>query len=234
MSKTFTAGLTSDFQSLSDKFKKSVDVMPQYMQEGANSVGMEVKTAWVGIIGAGGLRADAKVAKRKWSVGYDVKGKVKPATNIRIKGPLHLWFGDTIPHIIGAGRLGSKGTQYRKTKDATGKTRRVSGGIAGKQQRIGSNKAFGGSNRGVFGKVLAETTKKGNIRAGRLALTIPGAEGPRAYAFHPGTGGHMAVWHSCKKAAYDIAPTGYNKQVNKALVRAGFGQAQKLKGVFGK
>jgi hypothetical protein len=234
VSKTFTAGLSSDFQLLSDKFKKSVDVMPQYMQEGANAVGMEVKTSWISIIGAGGLRPDAKVAKRKWSVGYDVKGKVKPATNIRIKGPLHLWFGDTVPHIIGAGRLGSKGTQYRKSKDSIGKSRRVSGGIAGKQQRIGANKAFGGSNRGVFGKMLAETTKKGSIRAGRRALVIPGADGPKAYAFHPGTKDHMPVWLACKKSAQEIAPAGYNKQVNKALVRAGFGQAQKLKGVFSK
>lgn len=232
MAKSATASVSNDFESLVSKLKKSMDIMPTYMEQGAKSVGMEVKTSWISIIGAGGLRPDAKVAKRKWGVGYDVKGKVKPATNIRIKGPLHLWFGSTIPHIIGAGRLGSKGTQYRKSKDSIGKTRRVSGGIAGKQQRIGTVRAFGGSNRGVFGKLMSETTSKGAIRAGRRALVIPGASTPKAYAFHPGTKNHMSVWEACKTSAKQIAPAGYGKQVNSAMVRAGLGQAQKIRKVL--
>jgi hypothetical protein len=188
---------------------------------------MEVKQSWLGITASSGIAPSKKIKGRAWRVGFDTQGVEKPATMVSFKGPMHLWFGSTVAHIIGAKHLGTRGTQYKKGLDgSTG--RRVSGGIASKQATLIENKKAGVSSRGVFGTQKKQAAKGVlRTRAGKQALNIPGASTPRAYAHHPGTGGHLPTWEACKSSARTIAVNGYRNEARKALIKSGFGSLTK-------
>jgi len=205
-----------EIRHLVDGCKKAYTTMPDATRAAAGSVGMEVKVAWIGIAGQHGAKPGAKIGRRKWNVGYDVKGGTGATVLVSYRGPIHLLYMPTKRHIIGAKLLGTRNS------------------IRSKQTRIGVNAAFGGSNRGVFGKKqikvnynqygsVRQQVMKGTMRtrSGAHALTIGG--NLRAYAFHPGTKGERSAWPESKAAALRIAPAGYGHAVRKELAKS-FGQ----------
>jgi len=143
-----------------------------------NVVGLQAKNIFLASAASAGAAGKTVSGKRK-PIGarYDLKGKRTKGLGqgqmiVTYTGPAHLLNNPTSRHFIGARRLGSR--------------RR----LAGRAARVGATAAFGGSNRGAFGALLAaeRTTRSGAVRSnGKAALTI-GAN-LRAYAFHPGTKG---------------------------------------------
>ena len=202
------------------------NTFPDAKKEGANKAGMAVKTAWLGIAQSqAGISPANKIARRKWNVGYDVQGGMNATTLVAFRGPVHFVFGNTKQHIIGAKLLGTRNS------------------IKTKAGRIGATAAFGGSNRGVFGKMQKKVnyniygsvrqqaaTGKLRTRAGKQALTIGG--NLRAYAFHPGTHGDTGVWPAAKAAAIRIGPDTYADEYRKALIKSGFGAGQSVIGAL--
>jgi hypothetical protein len=216
----------SDVAAFVKKCKNVQNTFPDAKKQGANKAGMAVKTAWLGIAQAqGGITPANKIARRKWNVGYDVQGGMNATTLVSFRGPVHFVFGDTKQHIIGAKLLGTRNS------------------IKNKSGRIGATAAFGGSNRGVFGKMqkkvnynqygsVRQQAAKGVLRtrAGKQALTIGG--NLRAYAFHPGTGGKTSVWPAAKAAAIRIGPDTYAREYKLALAKAGFGAGKSIIGAL--
>lgn len=202
-----------ELRHLVDGYKKASTTLPDATRAAAGSVGMEIKTAWLGIGAQHGAKPGGKIARRKWNVGYNVMGGTGATVKVEFRGPIHLLFMPTKPHIIGAKLLGTRNS------------------IRSKQGRIGATAAFGGSNRGVFGKKqikvnynqygsVRQQAMKGVLRTreGKHALTIGG--NLRAYAFHPGTKGERTAWPEAKAAALRIAPVGYGKAVKKELAKS--------------
>ena len=207
-----------ELRHLVDGYKKASTTLPDATRAAAGSVGMEVKTAWLGIAAQHGAKVGGKIARRKWNVGYDVKGGTGATTLVSYRGPIHLLYLPTKQHIIGAKLLGTRNS------------------IRSKQRLIGVNAAFGGSNRGVFGKKqikvnynqygsVRQQAMKGTLRTrdGKHALTIGGEL--RAYAFHPGTKGEVTAWPESKAAARRIAPAGYGHAVKAELAKSFGNQA---------
>lgn len=126
---------------------------------------------------ASGVLGSTMAGKRRAiGVRYDIGRASRKAGSavavITYTGPAHLVNNPTAPHFIGARRLGSR----RRLRGMSG--------------RVGATAAFGGSNRGAFGGLLAaqRVTRSGAVRSGgKQALTI--GSDLRAYAFHPGTSG---------------------------------------------
>jgi hypothetical protein len=202
-----------ELRHLVDGYKKAANTMPDATRAAAGSVGMEIKQAWLGIAASHGAKPGGKIARRKWNVGYNVMGGTGATVKVEYRGPIHLLYGKTKQHIIGAKLLGTRSS------------------IRSKSGRIGANAAFGGSNRGVFGKKqvkvnfnqygsVRQQAMKGTLRtrSGAHALTI--GSNLRAYAFHPGTKGEPSAWPESKAAALRIAPAGYGKEIKKELAKS--------------
>jgi len=207
----------SDVAAFVKKCKNVQNTFPDAKKQGANKAGMAVKTAWLGIAQSqAGISPANKIARRKWNVGYDVQGGMNATTLVSFRGPVHLVFGNTKQHTIGAKRLTTRG------------------GLKARSTKLGANAAFGGSNRGAFGKMRAATvTNKGGItRAfnGKQALTIGG--NLRAYAFHPGTSGKTGTWPAAKAAAIRIGPEVYSTEYKLALAKAGLGAGKSILGAL--
>ncbi|MEI7655664.1 MAG: hypothetical protein WCJ22_02680, partial [Actinomycetes bacterium] len=195
-----------DVAAFVKKCQNVQNTFPDAKKEAANKAGMAVKTAWLGIAQTqAGITPANKIARRKWNVGYDVQGGMNATTLVEFRGPVHFVFGNTKQHIIGAKLLGTRNS------------------IKNKSGRIGATAAFGGSNRGAFGKMqkkvnynqygsVRQQAAKGKMRtrAGKQALTIGG--NLRAYAFHPGTGGKTGAWPAAKAAAIRIGPETYSAE----------------------
>jgi hypothetical protein len=199
------------------KCRNVQNTFPDAKKQGANKAGMAVKTAWLGIAQSkAGISPTNKIARRKWNVGYDVQGGMNATTLVAFRGPVHLVFGDTKAHMIGARRLATRG------------------GLKARSARLGANAAFGGSNRGAFGKLRAATvTNRGGITRefnGKQALTIGG--NLRPYAFHPGTSGKAGTWPAAKEAAIRIGPEVYSTEYKLALAKAGLGAGKSILGAL--
>jgi hypothetical protein len=207
----------SDVAAFVKKCKNVQNTFPDAKKTAANKAGMAVKTAWLGIAQSqAGISPANKIARRKWNVGYDVQGGMNATTLVSFRGPVHFVFGNTKQHIIGAKRLATRG------------------GLKARSAKLGANAAFGGSNRGAFGKMRAATvTNRGGVtRAfnGKQALTIGG--NLRAYAFHPGTNGKSGVWPAAKAAAIRIGPEVYSTEYKLAFAKAGFGAGKSILGAL--
>lgn len=139
-----------------------------------------------GIRKAGGRPGDKWLGARggKLGAGFDVKGYERATAIVKTRGPAQILYFGAPPHFIGARLLGT----------------RV--GLRRKSRRVGAMAAFGGSNRGAFGELMATSrvTRSGAVkqRAGKQALVFAGSGGPKAYAFHPGTKGENQ-WPWVKK-----------------------------------
>jgi hypothetical protein len=207
----------SDVAAFVKKCKNVQNTFPDAKKTAANKAGMAVKTAWLGIAQSqAGISPANKIARRKWNVGYDVQGGMNATTLVSFRGPVHLVIGNTKQHTIGAKRLTTRG------------------GLKARSTKLGANAAFGGSNRGAFGKLRAATvTNRGGItRAfnGKQALTIGG--NLRAYAFHPGTHGKTGTWPAAKAAAIRIGPEVYSTEYKLALAKAGLGAGKSILGAL--
>lgn len=152
-----SAELVSKLRALGTATERSAH---QAVSEGA----LATKTIMVQAATARGLSTNSRLAGRKWSVGYDVKGGRQPVALVRYRGPFHLFDNPTQPHFIVAKRLGQRTSRRSRGQRAQGAA------------LVGS---FGLSGSGAFGGI--------GDRRGAKALTI----GPnfRAYARHPGTSG---------------------------------------------
>jgi hypothetical protein len=216
----------SDVAAFVKKCKNVQNTFPDAKKTAANKAGMAVKTAWLGIAQSqAGISPANKIARRKWNVGYDVQGGMNATTLVSFRGPVHFVFGNTKQHIIGAKLLGTRNS------------------IRNKAGKIGATSAFGGSNRGAFGKMqkkvnynqygsVRQQAAKGQLRtrAGKQALTIGG--NLRAYAFHPGTGGKTGTWPAAKAAAIRIGPEVYSTEYKLALAKAGLGAGKSILGAL--
>ena len=224
------AGLAQkDIAGFVKKCKDVQNTLPDAKRAAAGKAGMAVKTAWLGIATSqGGLTQGGKIARRKWNVGYDVKGDMGASTLVSFRGPVHLVWFPTVAHFIGAGRLGTRGTSYKKgVAGSTG--RKVTGGLARKAESLNR----GGGNRGAFGTLrsASRTTRSGStLSNGKQALTIGG--NLRAYAFHPATGGRSSVWPALKQVAVTTGPDIYAAEYRKALIKAGFGAGTSIAGAL--
>lgn len=213
-----------DLASFVKKCQNVQNTIPNAGKTGASKAGMAVKTAWLGVAQQrASITPSNKIARRKWNVGYDVKGGANATTLVEFRGPVHLVFNKTKNHIIGARLLGTRNS------------------IRSRSKQIGVNAAFGGSNRGAFGPLkkqvnfnqygsVRQQAAKGTTRTrtGKQALTIGG--NLRAYAFHPGTTGKTGVWPEAKRLAIEIGPQVYATEYRKALISAGFNSGKSLTG----
>lgn len=189
------------------------DTMMKAEMDAANSVGWEVKRAWLGIMAANGMRVGGNIAGKPWNVRDNARQDKKfgtVSTRVRFVGPVHLAISPTKSHMIGAKHLGTKSSFAKVSKG------------------VSARAAFGGSSRGVFGTLRTTAKSKGVIvdRKGARALHIAGTTW-RAYAFHQGTDG-KPVWNESKAIAFRIAPSGFAPARRDALIAAGFGQAAGL------
>ena len=128
-------------------------------QQAVGAGALATKTIMVQTAGARGLPLGAKIAGKKWSVGYDVKGGRNPAALVRYRGPFHLFDNPTKPHVITAKRLGTRTSRASRAA-------RASTGGAG---------AFGGFGERRGAKALAIG---GNLRA---YANHPGTAGARSF-----------------------------------------------------
>lgn len=211
--------------ALTKTVRDTANVIPNAIQQGGVQTAIKVKSEWRSIMAAHGLPPTAKINRKRWTIGDKVGGKSKETISafIYYSGDLHLIVGPTIPHIIGAKLLATRGSNYRRNKMTGAKERivRSGAGWAGKAGRLGAGSAFGGSNRGVIGPmILTSKNRRGEItaRVGKRALTVPtGSNNLRAYAFHPGTRGDMGAWTQSKMVAIRIGPQTMSREVDKSL-----------------
>lgn len=127
---------------------------------------------------AKGVMPGGKIANRKWSVVYDVKGTELPVGLVRFTGPFHLVNNDTKRHYVVAGGLGGS---------------RESRGIRAFQ--ASASRFSGQSSSGAFGGERKSRGKK--------AISFNGIA--RAYAVHPGTSG-KAIFPAAKVIARATVP----------------------------
>lgn len=192
---------------LAGKFYKLASTIPAANRDAVENAALFAKEEFIKGGVAAGLKAGGNLpshSKARWGARYDIKGFKNPTALVRYVGPVHWAFGGTKQHIIVARHLASR-TAARA-----------------KQDRIGAMAAFGGSNRGVFG-ALKTHTRRGKMRAGKRALTIPGAGTPKAYAFHPGHRGRNA-WPIVQNRIRLGAPKVFAPSYQRAIVKAGFGR----------
>lgn len=149
-----------------------------------------------------GLRPGSKLGGRSWGVGFDVKGTNRPTSLVRFRGPVHWIEGGTHAHVIGARLLGTRGS------------------IA---YNAGTRTASG-STRGSFGGFLLTTTSRRGTRAraGKRALSWPGASSPKAWVWHPGTRARP-FWRGAKSEIADRVPPEVQRQLRRQLLKAGLG-----------
>lgn len=223
-----------ELRHLVDGCKKAANTMPDATRAAAGSVGMEVKTAWLGIATKHGAKPGGKIARRKWNVGYDVKGGTGATTLVSYRGPIHLLYMPTKPHFIGAKLLGTRSGLRRKSQrlgiGAAFSDRSASGGFKANRGVIGAKQVKVNYNQ--YGSTRQQAMKGTmRTRSGAHALTI--GSNLRAYAFHPGTRGEQSAWPESKAAALRIAPNGYGREVKKELAKSFGKQAGgALKGIL--
>jgi len=223
-----------EVRHLVDGCKKAANTMPDATRAAAGSVGMEVKTAWLGVAARHGAKLGAKIGRRKWNVGYDVKGGTGATTLVSYRGPIHLLYMPTKGHFIGAKLLGTRSSLRKKSQrlgiGAAFSDRSASGGFKANRGVIGKKQIKVNYNQ--YGSVRQQA-KTGTLRtrSGAHALTIGG--NLRAYAFHPGTRGEQSAWPESKAAAQRIAPAGYGHAVRGELAKSFGKQAGgALKGIL--
>jgi len=191
-------GTSSSVDQLTGKLNKLAKDMND-PTAALNVVGLEAKNIFLASAASAGAAGKTLSGKRK-PIGarYDLNNKKSKGLGtgqmiVTYTGPAHLINNPTSRHFIGARRLGSR--------------RRLSG----KAARVGATAAFGGSNRGAFGALLAaeRTTRGGAVRSnGKAALTI--GSDLRAFAFHPGTRGKH-FFEAAKAIVEHTAPTTFGK-----------------------
>ncbi len=135
------------------------------------AVGLAGKAVFIGAA-PGAIGATLAGKRKPIGARYDLKHAKgdRPSVTVTYTGPAHLLNNPTAQHFITARRQASRA---RARQLALG---------------VGAVAAFGGSARGMFGKLGKQSLSRSGIqRGGARSLTI----GPnhRAYAFHPGTKG---------------------------------------------
>ena len=223
-----------ELRHLVDGCKKAANTMPDATRAAAGSVGMEVKTAWLGIAARHGIKQGGKIKRKKWNVGYDVKGGTGATTLVEYRGALWIVFFPTKPHFIGAKLLGTRNSLRHKSQrlgiGAAFSERSASGGFKANRGVIGAKQIKVNYNQ--YGSTRQQAMK-GTLRtrSGAHALTI--GSNLRAYAFHPGTRGEQSAWPESKAAALRIAPNGYGHAVRGELAKSFGKQAGgALKGIL--
>lgn len=229
-------GITSNRKDFVGRVRHYQDTVPRVNRAAANKAGWAVKRAWIPLAQTYGLGTGNLIARRKWAITDTVKGGAKASSIVSYQGPVHLVVGSTIPHIIGARLLSTRGSNYRTDKMTGAKVRvvRAGAGFAGKERKLGTNRAFGGSNRGAFGKMkLTSTTRHGTeARQGAKALSWSGGGKFSAYAFHPGTKGKPGLWQESKRLAIEIGPKVYSEEHRKALAKEFVGGTKTIIGAL--
>ena len=118
---------------LAGKLHRYAQLVPDANRDTVGNVALMAKGHFeTGIASAGGKPgSEIQGAKggRRLGASYDIKGGRNPTALIRYRGPVHLLFGNTAPHMIIASRLGFRSTASRLTS------------------RIGANAAFRGHRR---------------------------------------------------------------------------------------
>jgi len=211
-----------------DRCKIAANTMPDATRAAAGSVGMEIKTSWIGVATRKGATPGKTIGGRKWNVGYNVMGGTGATVKVEYRGPIHLLYFPWGGHVIGAKLLGTRSAIRNRSKklSAEGVGNKLNRGTFGAKQINVNYNRYGS---------IRQQAKTGTLRRreGKHALTIGG--GLYAYAFHPGTRGKPTAWPESKAAALRIAPTGYGYAIRGELARS-FGQqandAIKSKGMF--
>lgn len=211
-------GTSRSGAELAGKLTRYATTIPRANREGVDRAAWFAKGEFdaglraAGSSSGGKLRTPGKGGQRL-GARYDIQGYQNATARVRYTGPVHLLFRPTKKHLIAAKHLG---------------TRR---GIAAKTAQIGANAAFGGSNRGAFGKLqkTANYNRYGSVRqqagkglrqrAGKQALVFGGSKGPKAYAFHPGTRGRNA-WPVVKNRVARGAPKVWAQAHRNSLIDA--------------
>ena len=188
---------------LARKLYLYADGIDRANRQAVGQAAMFAKEQFIAGAVAAGLRRGGNLPSRgraKWGARFEDLRKAAPgqvAALVKYVGPVHWAFWGTSPHIIAARKLA---------------TRR---GARRRQAGLGAVAAFGGSNRGAFGRM--------GTRRGAKALTVPGASGPKAYAFHPGTAGRN-TWPIVKNRVRNGAPKVFAPAHRGAMLRAGLGR----------
>ncbi len=115
------------------------------VEEGA----LAAKTIMVAAAGAKGLHPGDKIAGRRWTVRYDIKGTTNPTALVRNVGPFHLFDNPTKAHEV------------TPKKDRTGRSKRGRGGkralvIGGNVRASASHPGTPGARSFPAAKVTAE------------------------------------------------------------------------------
>lgn len=169
-------GVSRSPAELAAKFNRLTTIVPDATRDGVHSGAAATKKIIVTTAASRGVLPSSKIAGGKWSVGYDVRGRLNPTALVRIRGSFHLVESDTKLHIIAAKRLATRSAQ---------------------RARLGEIALSGGGVK--FGRY--RSLRSGG---GKRALLVNGS--PRAYAVHPGTKGKHIFRDSVKRAERAVPP----------------------------
>lgn len=107
-------GTSRSVAELAGKFDNLTRVVPDATRQGVTSGAAATKNIILSTAVSRGVKPTSKIAGGKWSVGYDVRGKVRPTALVRIRGSFHLVESDTKLHIIAAKRIATRSAQRRR------------------------------------------------------------------------------------------------------------------------
>lgn len=127
---------------------------------------------------AKGVQPGGKIAGRKWSVSYDVKGTEIPVALVRFTGAFHLVNNPTKAHYIAATGLGGS----RSSRGA-------------RAFQASASRFRGDSAAGAFSGQRRSRGKRAVVANGH----------PYAYVFHPGTSG-KSIYQGAKAIAALTVP----------------------------
>lgn len=116
--------MAQNARQLAAKFQQAADDFKKAPREGIFKAALAGKGIMVAEAAAAGLSPGSRIARGRWSVGFDVKGTDNPTALLRFRGPVHLVNNPTKAHEI-APRSRRRGSQKRALATAYGPFARV-------------------------------------------------------------------------------------------------------------
>lgn len=93
-------GTSRDAAEFSQKIVKMATITQRRQKDIVTEGALATKQIIIAAAAAKGITPQSKIAKKRWSVGFDVKGFDNPSALVKIRGPFHLVDRDTKAHQI--------------------------------------------------------------------------------------------------------------------------------------
>lgn len=92
--------MTQNARQLAAKFEKASSDLKAAPRNGVFQAALVGKALFVAEAGAKGLAPTSRIARGRWSVGFDIKGTTNPTALVKFRGPVHLVNNPTKAHEI--------------------------------------------------------------------------------------------------------------------------------------